>query len=63
MKRITVELPDGVMVAFVNYVYATESGLLIGSTAIDTDALARGFIACKGSENYEVNNERLNKKT
>lgn len=52
-KRVTIELPDGVMCCFVNYVYATESGLNMGSTSVDTDAIIKGFKACKGSENYE----------
>lgn len=32
MKRITVELPDGVMCGFVNYVYVTKSGMVMGTT-------------------------------
>lgn len=53
MKRIMVEFPDGVMCGFVNYVYVTKSGISIGTTAIDTETIERGIVACKDTENYK----------
>lgn len=51
--KVTIELPKGAMCCFVNYIYSTESGMLMGCTSIDGDDLLNGHKICKGAEGYE----------
>lgn len=52
MKKIAVELPEGVMCAFISYVYVdTENGgLLMGTRSIDSDDIVNGASEIKNTE-------------
>ena len=52
-KKVTLELPKGVMCCFVNYVFATPDGLTMGTTEIDGDDIDNGKKVCKGADGYE----------
>jgi hypothetical protein len=39
--KITIELPDTTVCAFVNYVYYTETGMSMGAKSIGTDDLEK----------------------
>ena len=43
MKKLTIELPEGVMCAFVSYVYTENGGILLGARPIDSDDLSAGI--------------------
>lgn len=40
--KITVELPEGTVCGFINYVFRTDNGMSMGCRSIDTDALRKG---------------------
>lgn len=52
MKKITVELPEGVMCAFISYVYMDmeNGGFLMGTRSIDGDDIANGVSKIKNIE-------------
>lgn len=52
-KKIVLELPEGVMCCFVNYVFSTPSGLSMGTTTVDGDDLFNGKKICMGADGYE----------
>lgn len=41
--KITVELPEGTVCGFINYVFHTDNGMSMGCRSIDTDALRKGI--------------------
>jgi hypothetical protein len=47
MKTIKVELPDGTLCAFVNYVFQTGTGLSMGARSISTNDLDKGELVFK----------------
>lgn len=51
--KLVLELPEGTMCVFANYVFVTPNGMSMGSTAIDGDALLDGKKICKGADGYE----------
>lgn len=50
--KLVLELPEGTMCVFANYVFVTPNGMSMGSTAIDGDALLDGKKICKGADGY-----------
>lgn len=52
MKRIAVELPEGVVCAFISYVYIDmeNGGFLMGTRSIDSDDIANGVSEIKNIE-------------
>lgn len=49
--KVTIELPDTAMCAFVNYVfYDINTGMSMGAKSIDTDDLKRGYVAAESIE-------------
>lgn len=52
MKKITVELPEGVVCAFINYVYLDmeNGGFLMGARSIDSDDISAGISNLKDTE-------------
>lgn len=55
--KLTLELPKGTMCCFVNYIYATPTGMSMGVTQIDGDDLLNGFKICKGADGYVEENQ------
>lgn len=57
-KRITVELPEGAMCAFLNYVYfdLENGGMKMGALSIDTDDIDKGHVVAKPKK--EANDEQ-----
>lgn len=49
--KITVEIPDTTVCAFVNYVFASPHGMSMGARAIDSADLAQGCSKMEGFEN------------
>ena len=49
--KITIELPERAVCAFLNYVYGTDTGMSMGVKQIDTDDIKRGkVLVCDGCE-------------
>ena len=45
--KIEIEIPDTTICGFVNYVFQGEQGLLIGTTAIDSEMVKSKSVTCK----------------
>lgn len=52
MRKITVELPEGVMCAFINYVYldVKNGGIIMSARSIDSDDISTGISSLKETE-------------
>lgn len=48
--KVTIELPDTTVCAFVNYVFATKDGMSMGARSIDSADLAQGLSKLNGFE-------------
>ena len=42
--KITIEIPDTTLCAFVNYVFATDTGLSMGAKSINTDDIEKSKV-------------------
>lgn len=51
--KLVLELPDKTMCAFVNYIYCTADGMIMGATQVDGDDLLNGKMICKGAKGYD----------
>lgn len=57
--KLLLELPEGTMCVFANYVYATPDGMLMQTTSIDGDALYGGIVICKGARGDEESHTEI----
>ena len=48
--KITVEIPDTTVCAFINYVFASKDGMSMGARSIDSADLAQGYSKYEGAE-------------
>ena len=57
--KLVLELPDKTMCVFANYIYLTPTGMSMGVTSIDGDALLDGKAICKGADGYEEDRSEI----
>ena len=50
--KIEIEIPDGTICGFVNYVYHDDGIMMIGTTAISTEMIEKQKVICKGADGY-----------